>query len=54
MSRFPPGATVDGKVTELVDPICVPDSKNMVYEVDQVQVPMFLNFHVFVNVALGS
>jgi hypothetical protein len=42
------------KLTEVVDPIGVPDSKNMVYEFVHVQVPTFSNFQVFVNVAPGS
>jgi hypothetical protein len=40
--------------TEAVEPICVPESNTIVYEVVQVQVPTFLNRHVFVNVAPGS
>jgi hypothetical protein len=40
--------------TEVVDPIWVPVSNTMLYEVVHVQVPMFLSRHVLVNVAFGS
>jgi hypothetical protein len=49
-----PGGTLAGIATEAVVPICVPESNTIVYEVLQVQVPLFLSFHVFVNVAPGS
>src|SRR5688572_16403531 len=49
-----PGAILDGKVIEAEAPILSPVSKTSEYDVVHVQVPIFFNLHVFLNVAPGS
>ena len=51
ISTVCPGATLLGKFTELGPPIMLPELNTRAYEVVHVQLPMFFNRQVFVNVA---